>query len=316
MFEFGGASWDRQAKLVADVAGDEFTSEIALDGATLVVAAQDPNLSVGSAYVYEFNGFDWVSQAMVDSGELGHFTNTNPPLTHYPSIALDDLDGDNDLDVFIPTPDAGNPSYVWFNDGNGVFSDSGQTLVLHDEAIQDVALADLDGDGDVDVFSSGKAASAVFLNDGSGTFAVGQVFGFSDRSWGVDLGDVDGDGDLDAFTANLREPNFVWLNNGNGVFTDSGQRLGDHASMRVEFGDFDMDGAIDAFVANYGEPNRIWFNDGNGGFSDSGQLLGNYSSRDVAIGDLDGDADLDAIVVNDGEPNRVWLNDGTGAFAD
>ena len=45
-------------------------------------------------------------------------------------------------------PPSGNK--IWLNDGHGVFTDSGQSL--GDSDTFTVALGDLDGDGDFDVF--------------------------------------------------------------------------------------------------------------------------------------------------------------------
>ena len=92
-----------------------------------------------------------------------------------------------------------------------------------------LALGDVDGDGDLDAFVANLGSgqpNSVWLNNGSGTFSLGQSVG-SSPSDGVGLGDLDGDGDLDAFVANrLNQPNRVWKNDGNGNFTDSGQTPG------------------------------------------------------------------------------------------
>ena len=253
------------------------------------------------------------------------------------AIALADLDGDGDLDAFV-----GNTSYyddpantVWFNDGAGNFTDSGQRL--GSVFTWDVALGDLDDDGDLDVYAANSELNSavpdeIWLNDGAGYFTdSGQRLG-NTLSRAVALGDLDGDGDLDAFVANgitersRPEPDTVWLNNGQGVFTSSGQSLGGSPGLDVALGDLDRDGDLDAFVANgdpqrvRSEPNKVWLNNGSAVFSDSGQNLGNALSQAVALGDLDGDSDLDAFIANgggailDGQPDEVWLNNGSGIF--
>ncbi len=199
--------------------------------------------------------------------------------------------------------------------GTGIFIDSGQSLGT--SSSRDVALEDIDRDGDFDAFvvNDGQP-NKVWLNDGTGTFTdSGQNLG-SAESVGVALGDVDGDGDLDAFIANYGQPNKVWLNGGIWTFFDSGQTLDGAYSWGVALGDVDGDGDLDAFVVNDGQANKVWLNDGTGTFTDSGQNLGSAESVGVALGDVDGDSDFDAFVVNDGQPNKVWLNDGTGAFTD
>ena len=65
-----------------------------------------------------------------------------------------------------------------------------------------MALADVDGDGDVDAFVATTGANELWLNDGSGHFSSsGQALG-TVESHGVELADIDGDGDADAFVVN------------------------------------------------------------------------------------------------------------------
>ena len=202
--------------------------------------------------------------------------------------------------------------YLTAKPGGGVFTDSGQGL--GSSYSFEVALGDLDGDGDLDAFVANYKQNKVWLNDGTGAYTdSGQGLG-SSYSYGVALGDVDGDGDLDAFVATSNQ-NKVWLNDGAGAYTDSGQTLGSSFSRNIALGDLDGDGDLDAFVATFNQ-NKVWLNNGTGVYTDSGQALGSSDSRSVALGDLDGDGDLDAFVPNYNRPSKVWLNDGTGAYTD
>jgi hypothetical protein len=232
------------------------------------------------------------------------------------AVALGDLDGDGDLDAYVVRNDA--RTTVWFNDGTGAFSDSGQTLGQANSWA--IALGDLDSDGDLDAFVGNYDASdTVWLNDGTGIFSdSGQSLGASD-TYAIALGDLDGDGDLDAATgSDLGQPAQIWLNDGSGAFSDSGQYLGFYDTRALALGDLDNDGDLDAFLGiASGRANRIWLNGGGGTFADTGQRLGAADTHAVALGDLDSDGDLDAFVGNmDGEPDEIWLNDGSGAFSD
>ena len=261
------------------------------------------------------------------------------------AVALADLDGDGDLDAYAANgkSEGVEPDKVWLNDGTGKFSDSGQTIGKWDG--YDVVLRDVDHDGDADALVANSGATAMWSNNGAGTFSS-RVRTFGDSELGayhfsLGAGDLDGDGDLDIFMAGccgavasganwtrvMLPYNTVWLNDGQGNFRDTGQRLQSLGSSAVAVGDLDGDGDLDAFVGNSSyqantsanpvgpQPNTVWLNDGSGQFADSGQQLGQADTYAVALGDLDGDGDLDAFVGNDG-PNEVWLNDGLGNFSD
>ncbi len=189
---------------------------------------------------------------------------------HSNAVALGDLDGDDDTDVFVANGEPGaspdNANRLYLNNGSGVLVVSPLKL-FGDAYSADVALADLDGDDDLDAFvanaGSTNNANKVWINNGSGDFTdSGQSLGDQD-SHGVALGDLDGDGDMDAFVVNgdlgNGSSNKVWLNEGDGTFIDSGQVLGFANSQDVALGDLDGDGDLDAYVANDG-PDKVYMN--------------------------------------------------------
>ncbi|MGJ8697519.1 MAG: FG-GAP repeat domain-containing protein [Verrucomicrobiaceae bacterium] len=228
------------------------------------------------------------------------------------SLELVDIDNDNDLDAVVPTNSSSGTNKIWLNDGNGVFTDSGQDLGSN--FAQGVAVGDVDADDDPDIILCINGRNKIWLNNGSGSFTESGVTFSVSTTFDAALADLDGDDDLDLYFANgnnsdsLR-PNEVWLNDGSGGFTDSGQDLGLEYSFSVHLHDFDGDGDLDALEGNHsGQINHIRYNDGDGNFSDSGLQMSRDSVSGIASADLDGDNDLDFFLAVNGGPSTVWLS--------
>ena len=232
--------------------------------------------------------------------------------------ALADLDSDGDLDAVIPD-NLSTGARIWFNDGSGVFTNSGQLLYMRTS--HGLGLADFDRDGDIDIFmtcANETARSKVFFNNGSGIFTEsGQVINDLALSGNdVHVFDIDGDRDIDALVDYYQAPDKVYENDGTGLFLDSDQVYPENAF----FADLDGDNDTDILECDeVGLGYRTWLNDGFGGFSEYGFLADpsvRYSG--VGFGDVDGDSDIDAVVTNGdwnvSYPTKILLNDGTGAF--
>lgn len=178
-----------------------------------------------------------------------------------------------------------------------------------------IALADLDDDGDLDaVFSMNDTNHCrIFFNDGNGYFEdSGQRL--TVKGHGVGIGDLDGDADPDILMTCVGYEHFsrVYWNDGKGEFFDSGQDLGDlkKSGNAVYLNDIDGDGDLDGMIDYYEEPNIIYVNNGRGEFKDSGQR---YPDNTSFI-DLDSDGDVDMFVCDYGNGYRTLLNNGKGKF--
>ena len=131
-------------------------------------------------------------------------------------VVLGDIDGDGDLDALVANWGS-EAEAVWLNNGAGAFTPHPTTPNFGTGDSFDVALGDIDGDGDLDALVANFSAEAetVWVNDGAGSFNPHPSipsFG-AGESYGVALGDIDGDGDLDALIANYAtEAETVWLN--------------------------------------------------------------------------------------------------------
>jgi hypothetical protein len=198
----------------------------------------------------------------------------------------------------------------------------------------DVVLADADADGDVDQivadWRAGAAADAprgvsVLVNDGAGTFALGEgaVPALDVPAFGLAPADFDADGDLDVFVAVDGAPCVLLLNDGAGVFSQAPPGWVPALSVGAKLaaaGDLDGDGAVDVYVPNAAGVDVLLLNDGSGRLHDfSLELLPadpNHSEH-AALADLDLDGDLDVVVAKFGEaPDALYLNDGSGRMFD
>jgi hypothetical protein len=235
------------------------------------------------------------------------------------SVVLGDLDGDNDSDAVIV--DYLSYSKIWFNDGLGHFTDSGQIFGVPSQRGHGAAIGDLENDGDNDIFFvNNEGPNQVLLNDGNGVFTNSeqQLGTSSDAYLSVVLSDVDGDNDLDALLASFFHHGELWLNDGSGVFANSGQNIGNDEALRMGVDDLDGDNDPDIVLNNFNNYDEIWFNDGSGNFTNSGQTIGDIQSwGHIALSDVDNDGDVDAFITNyESGSSKVWVNNGEGTFSE
>jgi hypothetical protein len=267
------------------------------------------------------------------------------------AVALGDVDGDGDLDALFgngrPDPMRIGPNArLYLNAGAGVFSDASAQVPQTADDTYAVALADLDGDGDLDAYvgntfgHSFENTNRLYLNSGGGTFvdATPQIASNFRNTGALAVGDVDRDGDLDVLEGNgvcCPHPNVVQLNDGNASFTASATFPDTQAATRaVALGDIDADGDLDAVAGNgamafssSNDPDQLYLNGGSGQFADVSFVLPATPAPTlgVAFADVDGDFDLDLVLAKGTKipfatftagRNHLLLNDGQGLFSD
>ncbi len=165
-----------------------------------------------------------------------------------------------------------------------------------------IATADIDNDGDTDIFLANFGANQLLRNTGDGRFVdATAASGIAGERWsiGASFADIDGDGLVDLYVANYLR-----------------FRIADHRPCRLY-------SSLQTYCAprNYaGAADRLYRNLGDGRFEDISERAGIGAVARPGMGvvadDFDGDGETDFYVANDAEENLLWLNQGDGRFAD
>lgn len=201
---------------------------------------------------------------LINDGQGGFGDETGQRLPREAATGQDaefaDLDGDGDLDLILGL-EGGHA--LWINDGQGVFTDETAQRLPDPGNVEarKVAPADVDGDGDLDLYFShvgwqGRAPQdRLLINDGTGRFTdetAARIPSEALTTLDGRFADLDGDGDLDLIQAHA-ERLTVLENDGTGVFSDvTAEVLGEvnlgGPSIAIEIADFNGDGVMDLYV--------------------------------------------------------------------
>jgi hypothetical protein len=203
---------------------------------------------------------------------------------------------------------------IYINNGDSTFEADDDALPAISRTTQDLAIADIDGDGDTDMFAGNENGNVLYMNDGTGNFTdVSSTHlpqGVNMETRKATFGDIDGDLDADLFLSNVmfiagkNIQNRLYLNDGTGKFTDvTAAQLpvdSDHTIDAI-FEDVDLDSDLDIVVANvFGARVKVYRNDGSGTFDDATDaIFGATYVRDalgVIAADLNGDGSRDLYV--------------------
>jgi hypothetical protein len=243
-------------------------------------------------------------------------------------LAHGDINGDGWLDLVTANSSSGTLS-VLLNPGDGGPFQPGPNVTVPAGPPRDVALADLDEDGDNDLLVTvrqGSAALLVYRNLGGGTFAAPAPYGSSMNAFSLQVADFNRDDRVDVaiahgfFNANVD----VFLNHGAGLFAQPVSYLIGSSDITyvadVAAGDVNGDGAVDlvGVLANSGDVTLL-LNSGNGTFTSSPAIeIATLAPSGVALADLDGDGDNDLVVVDESNGGALIIarNSGAGTFGD
>lgn len=282
------------------------------------------------------------------------------------SIGAADLDDDGDVDVFYAAP-VGDRVAWFDNDGldppsfedrvvsidpdgtelvtETVFSDvtpEPEGIPRHLERVEIVSGGslrgvvasprtvfglDADGDGDVDLFTTGADDERiVFFENGTcdtvfpvqSPIADGLTDGLSDMV----VVDVDQDGDLDVVAASAEEGTVTWHENDGATiptFTENLIATNFPGVRAVTAGDLDEDGDIDVVTSLPGGPASgeliLFDRTGPTEWTEVVLATGIPGIRDIELADMDVDGDIDIVTVSSAESSLSWWrNDGQNVF--
>lgn len=280
-------------------------------------------------------------------GPGGEFTDASdrlPKMSEGNGLAVGDVNGDGLPDIVIGNSGeerwnklrASGQNFLWLNDPKqpGTFIDATATnLPAYEDDTQDIALADLDGDGDLDmVVANESPPNRVLMNDGKGHFreapkALQLLTPLETRE--VHVFDANGDKRPDILFLNLTSNNKKWdkdpqarllINKGRGKFRDEtktrlpANRFSSWGGMVM---DFNHDGHPDLIVGAIDVPGfkplqlRAYANDGKGRFTDvTASVMPAATvarSWSMAKGDVNGDGVEDLFVGSWGTQARLLL---------
>jgi hypothetical protein len=131
------------------------------------------------------------------------------------SVFAADVDGDGDMDILSASPL--DNTIAWYENDTGP---GGRNFIPHTISTTSrfafsVFAADVDGDGDMDVFSAAYLDDEIawYENDGSQNFTPHTISTAANGAYGVFVADVDGDGNLDVLSASKGDNKIAWYEN-------------------------------------------------------------------------------------------------------
>jgi alpha-beta hydrolase superfamily lysophospholipase len=275
--EFAGNTWLRQHDGRFEWVVDGFPAS-AEDSEDAVLADFDGDGDLDAVFPSEDTA---INEYFLNDGH-GRFSaapHVLPGSTISNAGVAGDLDRDGDIDLVLSRNRA--PELVLLNDGRGRFIEATeQWMPPVIDVTQDLVLADLDADGDLDLVAGNEPTDGgrnrLYRNTGERfedvTDAMLPAAAGREETRKVALGDVDGDGDPDLYFANVdfgdpaaARPRLL-LNDGRGVFSEAAGRhpLGYAGSvLDAGFSDVDGDADLDLLLGTLGrDGTRLLINDG------------------------------------------------------
>jgi hypothetical protein len=238
-------------------------------------------------------------------------------------LAVGDFNHGGKLDVVIGIW-LSSQLEILLGNGDGTFRQGAHyTISTQPESVYSLAVADFNGDGNLDiaVASYQDGSVAVLLGKGDGTFQPPVNYSTPIGPYFVGVGDFNGDHILDLVT--LETTGYchcisVLLGNGDGTFQEPAITT-DLTDPAVAFGigDFNGDGKLDVAAAWFSGTAGgvdILLGNGDGTFQLGGTYPAVIGVLPVTVADLRGNGKLDLVIPGGGEGVGVLLGNGDGTF--
>src|SRR5579863_1260981 len=283
--------------------------------------------SPGAVAVADFNGDGKLDLAVANSLDgtvsilLGKGDGTFAPHFDYPaagafSLVTGDFNGDGKVDI-VTVSSANNATTFSVLLGNGDGSFKPPATYNLGTIPFDIARADLNGDGKLDLVISGGGSIFVLLGNGDATFQPPVAYPSNIGSAQSVIVDLNGDGKLDVLLAGYSGV-AVFFGNGNGTFQAAvNYSFGNGSVGGLTVGDFNGDGLLDVALGNpLAGVVTVLLDKGDGTFSnrtDYSVAGATDVARSAVIGDFNNDGKPDVAVAN-GLQVSIFLGNGDGTF--
>ena len=129
------------------------------------------------------------------------------------SVFAADMDNDGDMDIVSASD--GDDTIAWYENNGAVDPTwSAANIDTNADGAQDVHVADLDNDGDMDIVSASATDNTIawYENDGAAdpSWSASDIATSVSGARSVFAADIDGDGDLDVISASYADNTIAW----------------------------------------------------------------------------------------------------------
>lgn len=207
-------------------------------------------------------------------------------------ISSVDLNGDGRADL-VGSASAFGVVDVSLSNGNGTFSVASISLGV--SGISSLAVGDLDGDGDADIAVSDGASTALYANNGAGSFSLANTLTGGGST--MQIADMNNDGRADIVYSSTTTIQ-AFLGNGSGSY-NSATTLANLGATISSFalGDFNGDGRMDAVTSSSANTTVTTFLNGGGTLSSASTMTATAASAQFRVGDMNHDGFDDILAI-------------------